>query len=146
MFNSEESKAMNSFTKITATIAIAGTAVLGLAACSTPSNSSSSSSSSSNAQLVGPTAVLLSALNGSTQTLTKVGDILYINIGDDPAPQNWSATISNPAVLKFTPGTPTTTSAAGTAPTFTALSSGTTQVTMKNSVSGATSTFTVTVK
>ena len=145
MFNFSKVQPMNTVTKITATIAIAGTAVFGLAACSS-SSSSTASSSSSNAQLVGPTAVLLSALNGSTQTLTKVGDILYINIGDDPAPQNWSATISNPAVLKFTPGTPTTTSAAGTAPTFTALSSGTTQVTMKNSVSGATTTFTVTVK
>ena len=136
---------MNTFTKITATIAIAGTAVLGLAACSS-SSSSSSSSSTSSAQLVGPTAVLLNSLNGSTQVLNKTGDILYINTGDTNGDQNWSATISNPAVLKFSPGTPTTSSAAGTAPTFTALSSGTTQVTMKNSSTGATATFTVTVK
>lgn len=137
---------MNSFTKITATIAIAGTAVFGLAACSSNASSSSSSSSASAAQQLPPTIVDMPALNGSAVTLNKVGDILYINIGSDPTPQNWSATISNPAVLKFTPGTPTTTSAAGTAPTFTALSSGTTQVTMKNSSTGATATFTVTVK
>lgn len=137
---------MNSLPKITATIAIAGTAVLGLAACATPSTSSSSSSSSSTAQLVGPTAVDLAALGGSTQVLNKVGDVLYIGIGDDKTPQNWSATISNPAVLSFRPGTPTTDTVAGTAPTFQALSSGTTQVTMKNSVTGATVSFTVTVK
>lgn len=137
---------MNSLTKITASVALAGTAVFGLAACSSPSSSSSSTSSSSNAQLVGPTAVLLSALNGSPQTLTKVGDILYINTGDDVGVQNWTATMSNPNVLKFTPGTATTSSAAGTAPTFTALSSGSTQVTMKNTATGASTTFTVTVK
>ena len=134
---------MKKFVTVAAGIAIASAAVVGLAACS---GTSSSSSSSSSAQLVGPTTVLLPALNGSTQVLNKVGDILYVNIGDDANPQNWSATISNPAVLKFTPGTATTSSAAGTAPTFTALGSGTTQVTMKNSVTGASSTFTVTVK
>lgn len=134
---------MKKFVTIAATVAIASTAAVGLAACS---GTSSSSSSSSSAQLVGPTAVLFSAINGSTQTLNKVGDILYINTGDDKNPDKWTATISNPAVLKFTPGTATTSSAAGTAPTFTALSSGTTQVTMKNSVTGASATFTVTVK
>lgn len=133
---------MKKIVSVTALAAIALTGSLALSACSTGTSSSSSSSS---AQMIGPVTVLLNALEGSTQDL-KVGNILYINTGTTSGDENWTATISNPAVLSFTPGTSATSSAAGTAPTFKALSAGTTTVKMTNSKTGAVSNFTVNVK
>lgn len=133
---------MKKIITVTAVAALALSGSLALSACS---SSTPSSTSSATTQQVGPITVLLNALNGSTQDL-KVGNILYINTGTTSGDENWTASISNPAVLSFTPGTSATSSAAGTAPTFKALSAGTTTVKMTNSKTGATSSFTVTVK
>jgi hypothetical protein len=133
---------MKKFVTVTVVAALALSASVGLAACSGTSSSTSSASSNT---LIGPTAVLLNALNGSTQDL-KVGNILYINTGETTGDENWTASISNPSVLSFTPGTSATSAAAGTAPTFKALAAGTTTVKMTNSKTGAVSNFTVNVK
>lgn len=133
---------MKKFVTVTAVAALALTASVGLAACS---GTSSSTSSASSQTVIGPTTVLLNALDGSTQDL-KVGNILYINTGTTTGDENWTATISNPSVLSFTPGTSATAAAAGTAPTFKALAAGTTTVKMTNSKTGATANFTVNVK
>jgi hypothetical protein len=133
---------MKKFVTVTAVAALALSASVGLAACS---GTSSSTSSASSQTLIGPTAVLLNSLNGSTQDL-KVGDILYINTGTTTGDENWTASISNPSVLSFTPGTSATSAAAGTAPTFKALAAGTTTVKMSNAKTGATANFTVNVK
>jgi hypothetical protein len=133
---------MKKFVTVTAVVALALGSSLGLAACS---GTSSSTSSASSQTVIGPTTVLLNALNGSTQDL-KVGDVLYINTGTTTGDENWTATISNPSVLSFTPGTSPTSAAAGTAPTFKALAAGTTTVKMSNKSTGATTNFTVNVK
>lgn len=114
----------------------------GLAACSSPSSTPSpSSSASSSTGVVAPIIVAVSDVDGTTVEVP-LGNALVLTSETEPL-ADWTAEVSDPSVLRFEPG-----SSSGSAefnPGFEALAAGTTDVTMKNSSTGTTVTFTVDV-
>jgi ABC-type Fe3+-hydroxamate transport system substrate-binding protein len=114
----------------------------GLSACSssTPSPAPSASASSSSG-VVAPIIVAVSDVDGTTVEVP-LGNALVLTSDTEPL-ADWTAEVSDPSVLRFEPG-----SSSGSAqfnPGFEALAVGTTDVTMKNSSTGTTVSFTVDV-
>ena len=132
-------------TKVALGIALVAATATGLAACSSNASDTSGSETSEGATLIGPTTVDLANLDGSDQTLAKAGDILYINLGQDGMPEDWTATVSDPSVLQYNPGRSESANESGEAPTFTALKAGTTKVTFTDNMNKKDYTFNVTV-
>ncbi|ARJ06079.1 hypothetical protein B5808_13255 [Cnuibacter physcomitrellae] len=116
----------------------------GLAACSSSSSTpapSPTSSASSSAGVVAPIIVAVSDVDGTTVEVP-LGNALVLTSDTEPL-ADWTAEVSDPSVLRFEPG-----SSSGSAqfnPGFEALATGSTEVTMSNSSTGTTVTFTVDV-
>ena len=131
--------------KVSAIAAIAAAAAFSLSACSSNSadeDSSMNDESSETSQVVAPTIIDVATADGQTVDISN-GGAIDINTGDtDPA--DWSAVISDPAVVAFTAG-----GKSGDAvmnPGLQGLAAGTTKVELTNKTTGQVVTFTVNVK
>lgn len=128
---------MNLIARSVTVLVVAGLAVTGLAACS--SDTSSSSASSESSQLIGPISEAISSIDGKTIDAT-VGRNINLT-GDDKTFDQWTATTSTPGIVTFKNGY--TEGSATFNPGLTVDAAGTTKVTLKNSSTGQTVTFTV---
>ena len=141
----------------TITTVIAGLAVVaGLSACSSggteikdiPAGNSSDMSGTgtptpiADTSVVAPEIVTPSEANGKTLDVV-VGQGIDVDVPDQDE-ANWTATVTDPAVLVFMPGG--TQGGAVTNPGFQVITSGTSEVTMTNGKTGETVTFTVNAK
>lgn len=128
-----------------------GFAVVGLpvalvilaAGCSSDDKSSSSTASTavtSSVSVLPPTIVDLSTVGGTTVAVRLGGTI---DMNSDATVTDWTAEIADPAIVSFTPGR--TDGSATFNPGLVGMAPGSTEVTMTNSSSGETTTFTVTV-
>ena len=130
--------------KVSAIAAIAAAAAISLSACSTAADEDSSMNdeSSETSQVVAPTIIDVATADGQTVDISN-GGFIDINAGDtDPA--DWSAVISDPAVVAFTAG-----GKSGDAvmnPGLQGTAAGTTKVELTNKTTGQVVTFTVNVK
>ena len=130
--------------KITAIAALAAAATFSLAACSTAADEDSSGAdeSSETSQVVAPTIVDTASLDGQTIDINNGGFVDINTTGTEPG--DWTAKISDPAVVAFTSGG--TSGGATMNPGLQGTAAGTTQVEMTNKTTGAMVTFTVNVK
>lgn len=129
---------MNTIRRSAIALALTGVAVLGLAGCASSSDSSDSSEQS---QIIGPVIADLNTIDGTTVNVAK-GRMVDLT-GDDETFADWTAEIADPSIVSFTAG-----KVDGDAefnPGLTAEKVGSTEVTMTNSVSGESVTFTVKV-
>lgn len=124
------------------------TATLGLAGCasdagsgSSPSASSTSASTSNGAKVLPPVIADLGRIEGTTVQVA-VGNVIDLT-GDDKTFTTWSAHITDPTIVSFTPGKDD--GSAQFNPGFAALAEGTTAVTLDNTASGAHVAFTIEV-
>jgi hypothetical protein len=130
--------------KVSAIAAIAAAAAISLSACSTAADEDSSMNdeSSETSQVVAPTIIDVATADGQTVDISN-GGFVDITTGDtDPA--DWSAVISDPAVVAFTAG-----GKSGDAvmnPGLQGTAAGTTKVELTNKTTGQVVTFTVNVK
>ena len=131
--------------KVSAIAAIAAAAAFSLSACSSNAadeDSSMNDESSETSQVVAPTIIDVATADGQTVDISN-GGFIDINAGDtDPA--DWSAVISDPAVVAFTAG-----GKSGDAvmnPGLQGTAAGTTKVELTNKTTGQVVTFTVNVK
>jgi hypothetical protein len=140
----------NTAVRFVTIVALAGTAALGLAACSSSSSNSggtpaTSSVTPSNATrpgtVVAPVIVPLSSINGTTVTVP-LDNVIDLNSGTVPV-TDWSAKITDPSIVQFVPGNDD--GSATFNPGLQPEKVGTTTVTMTNSAGGGSVTFTVTV-
>ena len=122
-------------------IALVGAATLGLAACSTASSDTSSDTSSEASQVIAPIIVDTADLNGTTVDLP-LNNVMDIVVPADTE-ADWTASVADPSILEFVAG-----GSDGSAtfnPGIKPLKAGSTEVTLTNSVTGDTVTFTVNV-
>ncbi|MEY2698656.1 MAG: hypothetical protein RL720_612 [Actinomycetota bacterium] len=130
--------------KAGAFVALAAATAITLSACSTAADEDSSMNdeSSETSQVVAPTIVDVATVDGQTIDINN-GSFVDITTGDtDPA--DWSAVISDPAVVSFTAG-----GKSGDAvmnPGLQGTAAGTTKVELTNKTTGAVVSFTVNVK
>lgn len=110
-----------------------------LVACGDDDDDTTSTSASSS--VLPPVIVDVNSLDGTTVEVPEGGTIDIT--GDDETFTDWEATIADPAVASFTPGREE--GSAQFNPGLQATGVGTTEVTLTNSSSGATLTFTVDV-
>lgn len=123
-------------------IALVGAATLGLTACSSASTDSASTDTSSQAsQVIAPIIVDTADLNGTTVDLP-LNNVMDINVPADTE-ADWTATVADPSILEFTAGG--TDGGATMNPGIKPLKAGSTEVTLTNSKTGDTVTFTVNV-
>jgi hypothetical protein len=108
--------------------------VLGLAGCS-------AGGSSADASALPPVIVSLDDVDGTTVEVAEGGSVDLT--GDDETYMDWTADIADPEVVEFVPGRDD--ESARYNPGLTAESVGTTEVTLENSSSGDSVTFTVEV-
>lgn len=121
-------------------------ATLGLAACSTPSTpgattSATPSDAGASAQQLPPIMADLTTVDGTTVTVPL--DNVIVLTGDKTDYKSWAATIEDPTIVSFTPGKDD--GSAQFNPGLSPISTGTTKVSLDNSISGKHVTFTVTV-
>lgn len=114
-------------------VLLAAAVGLGLTACSAGGSSGSSA--------LPPVIVELDDVDGTTVEVTEGGSIDLT--GDDETFTDWTADIADPEVVEFVPGSDD--GSAQFNPGLTAKSVGTTEVTLDNSESGDSVTFTVDV-
>ncbi|MEY4533183.1 MAG: hypothetical protein RI926_952 [Actinomycetota bacterium] len=130
--------------KVGAIAALAAAAAFSLSACSTAADEDSSMNdeSSETSQVVAPTIIDVATADGQTIDISN-GGFVDITTGDtDPA--DWSAVISDPAVVAFTAG-----GKSGDAvmnPGLQGTAAGTTTVELTNKTTGQVVSFTVNVK
>ena len=130
--------------KASAFVALAAATAISLSACSTAADEDSSMNdeSSETSQVVAPTIIDVATADGQTIDISN-GGFVDINTGDtDPA--DWSAVISDPAVVAFTAG-----GKSGDAtmnPGLQGTAAGTTKVELTNKTTGQVVSFTVNVK
>ena len=122
-----------------AVIAIALAALGGLAACSTPAPAPTESAAGSD--VVSPTQIPVAEAGGQSYYIP-TGSIGYLNVPKGTE-ADWSATFSMSGIVEFTAGG--IDGDATFVPGLTPVAVGTTEVTLTNSTSGETVTFTVTV-
>ncbi|WP_378147639.1 hypothetical protein ACFJGV_06135 [Cnuibacter sp. UC19_7] len=91
--------------------------------------------------MVAPIIVAVADVDGTTVTVP-LGNALVLTSDTEPL-GDWTAQVSDPAVLRFEPGS--TSGSAQFNPGFESLSAGTTDVTMSNSSTGTSVSFTVDV-
>lgn len=143
------SRTARSAAGILATGVVVLTASLGLAGCangdaggtSSPRAGTPSSSTSTGANALPPVIADLTHVDGTTVQVA-VGNVIDLT-GDDTTFTTWSAHITDPAIVSFTPGKDD--GSAQFNPGFTALAEGTTAVTLDNTASGAHVAFTIEV-
>ncbi len=111
-----------------------------LAACSDDDDDTSATTEGSSSALP-PVIVEVGSLDGSTVEVPEGGAIDVT--GDDETYTDWTAEIADPAIVSFTPGRDD--GSAQFNPGFDALAVGSTEVTLTNSSSGETLTFTIDV-
>lgn len=131
--------------KASAFVALAAATAISLSACSSNAadeDSSMNDESSETSQVVAPTIIDVATADGQTVDISN-GGFIDINAGDtDPA--DWSAVISDPAVVAFTAG-----GKSGDAvmnPGLQGTAAGTTKVELTNKTTGQVVSFTVNVK
>ena len=131
--------------KASAFVALAAATAISLSACSSNAadeDSSANDESSETSQVVAPTIIDVASADGQTIDISN-GGFVDINPGDtDPA--DWSAVISDPAVVAFTAG-----GKSGDAtmnPGLQGTAAGTTKVELTNKTTGQVVSFTVNVK
>jgi hypothetical protein len=130
--------------KAGAFVALAAATAISLSACSTAADEDSSMNdeSSETSQVVAPTIIDVATADGQTVDISN-GGFIDITTGDtDPA--DWSAVISDPAVVAFTAG-----GKSGDAvmnPGLQGTAAGSTKVELTNKTTGQVVTFTVNVK
>jgi hypothetical protein len=112
-----------------------------LAACSGDDDDASSSTTEASSSALPPVIVEVGSLDGSTVEVPEGGAIDVT--GDDETYTDWTAEIADPAIVSFTPGSDD--GSAQFNPGFDALAVGSTEVTLTNSSSGETLTFTIDV-
>lgn len=127
---------MNTIRRAMFAVAIVGLSVTGLAACS-----SDASSAPTTTQLLGPITADISNLQGSTIAATVGRNINFT--GDTATYDKWSATTDPTGIVTFSNGY--TSGGATFNPGLVAVAPGTTKVTMTNSESKQSVTFTVVV-
>ena len=111
-----------------------------LAACSDDDDDASSTTEASSSALP-PVIVEIGSLDGTTVQVPEGGAIDVT--GDDETYMDWTAEITDPEVVEFTPGRDD--GSAQFNPGFQALAVGSTEVTLTNSSSAETVTFTIDV-
>jgi hypothetical protein len=127
-----------------ALVSLAAVAVLvpgALAACSGDDDDDTSSTTEGSSSALPPVIVEVGSLDGTTVEVPEGGAIDVT--GDDETYTDWTAEIADPAIVSFTPGRDD--GSAQFNPGFDALAVGSTEVTLTNSSSGETLTFTVDV-
>ena len=129
---------MNTIRRSALALSIAAATVLGLAACA-PDEAEPASSS---AEVVAPTMADFSSLEGQTIELPQGGTLVIT--GDDETFDKWTAEQTDDMVAKFVAGSDD--GSAQYNPGFEALAAGETKVTLVNSETGASVTFTIVVK
>ncbi|MBS1908023.1 MAG: hypothetical protein JST33_16000 [Actinobacteria bacterium] len=116
-----------------------------LAGCSTPqahvTDGPSDSATPASAQQLPPIMADLGTVDGTTITVPL--DNVIVLTGDKTDFKSWTAQIEDPTVVSFTPGKDD--GSAQFNPGLQPISTGTTKVTLDNSVSGTHAVFTVTV-
>jgi len=127
------------FVRVGAVAAIAFAAVGGLTACSTPAPAPTESSMGSD--VVSPIQIPVAEANGQTYDIP-LNTTGYLNVADGTE-ADWTAEFSTPGIVEFTEGG--TDGSATFVPGLTPVSEGTTKVTLTDSASGETVTFTVNV-
>jgi hypothetical protein len=127
------------FVRVGAVAAIAFAAVGGLTACSNATPAPSESSEEMN--VVSPIQIPVAEANGNTYDIP-MNSMGYLNVADG-SEADWTAEFSKAGVVEFTEGG--TDGSATFVPGLTPVAEGTTDVTLTNSVSGETVTFTVNV-
>ena len=128
------------FARIGAVAAIVVAAVAGLTACSTTTPSPDASSTPIGSDIVSPIDIPIPGANGKTYDIP-MNSMGYLNV---PAgtEANWTAMIETPNVVEFTPGSGGDTVFV---PALTTMGPGMTDVTLTNSETGESVTFTVNV-
>jgi hypothetical protein len=124
---------------LTRVVAVAVLVPGALAACSDDDDASSTTEASSSA--LPPVIVEIGSLDASTVEVTE-GSAIDVT-GDNETYTDWTAEIADPEIVSFTPGRDE--GSAQFNPGFQALAVGSTEVTMTNSSSGETLTFTIDV-
>jgi hypothetical protein len=127
------------FVRVGAVAAIAFAAVGGLTACSNATPAPNESSEEMN--VVSPIQIPVAEANGNTYDIP-MNSMGYLNVADG-SEADWTAEFSKAGVVEFTEGG--TDGSATFVPGLTPVAEGTTDVTLTNSVSGETVTFTVNV-
>lgn len=143
---------LNKITKISTGVALAGLTVLGLSACAPATETESSSvvveketNSQSGTSVIAPVQASIAdleaaAANGEEIDVTK-DSVLYLYDIEGEDLNNWTGTSSDDSIVSFSKGSPE----AGSASVFQANKVGTADVTLTNSVTGQTITFTINV-
>lgn len=130
--------------KASAFVALAAATAISLSACASAADEDNSANdeSSESSQVVAPTIIDVATADGQTIDISN-GGFVDITTGDtDPA--DWSAVISDPAVVSFTAG-----GKSGDAvmnPGLQGTAAGTTKVELTNKTTGQVVSFTVNVK
>jgi hypothetical protein len=127
------------FVRVGAVAAIAFAAVGGLTACSTPAPAPTESSMGSD--VVSPIQIPVADSNGKTYDIP-MNSMGYLNVPEGTE-ADWTAEFATAGVVEFTEGG--TDGSATFVPGLTPVAEGSTDVTLTNSVSGETVTFTVNV-
>lgn len=127
------------FVRVGAVAAIAFAAVGGLTACSNATPAPTESAAE--IDVLSPTQIPVVEANGQTYGIP-MNSTGYLNVPEGTE-ADWSAEFSTPGVVEFTEGG--TDGSATFVPGLTPVAEGTTDVTLTNSVSGETVTFTVNV-
>ena len=127
------------FVRVGAVAAIAFAAVGGLTACSNATPAPSESSEEMN--VVSPIQIPVVEANGKTYDIP-MNSMGYLNVSEGTE-ADWTAEFSTPGVVEFTEGG--TDGSATFVPGLTPVAEGTTEVTLTDSASGETVTFTVNV-
>ncbi len=112
-----------------------------LVACSDDDDDSSATTVSASSNVLPPVIVDVGSLDGTTVEVPEGGTVDIT--GDEETFTDWEATIADPAVVSFTPGREE--GGAQFNPGLQATAVGSTEVTLTNSSSGTTLTFTVDV-
>lgn len=128
---------------VLAAVVLIGSAITG---CSTPQahvtgEPTAPASRAASAQQLPPIMADLKTVGGSTVSVPL--DNVIVLTGDDTAYKSWAATIADPTIVSFTPGKDD--GSAQFNPGLSPITTGTTTVTLDNSVSGAHVVFTVEV-
>ncbi|WP_394553904.1 hypothetical protein ACDF64_05420 [Agromyces sp. MMS24-JH15] len=114
---------------------------IGLTGCSSGGSEDDSSPMSSETGVVAPVTAPLDTVDGTTVEVPL--DNVIVLTGDDETYTAWDATIADPAIVEFTPGKDD--GSAQFDPGLEPLAVGETEVTLENTESGDSVTFTVVV-
>jgi hypothetical protein len=129
------------FVRVGAVAAIAFAAVGGLTACSNATPAPAPTESSMGSDVVSPIQIPVADSNGKTYDIP-MNTTGYLNVADGTE-ADWTAEFATAGVVEFTEGG--TDGSATFVPGLTPVAEGSTEVTLTNSVSGETVTFTVNV-